>query len=81
MSARWDLEIVEQPGHIVGEVFVSNIAFDVGRPPVALHLDGDNFPRFGEFVDPIVPVARDRHERAVQQHHRLAAAVDLVIHF
>ena len=49
----WDLEIIEQPGHIVGEVFVSNIAFDVGRTPVALHFDRDHFPRFGKFADPV----------------------------
>ncbi len=47
---------------------------------MALHIDGDHFPRFGKLVDPIDPVARDRHERPVQQHHRLALAMDLVIH-
>ncbi|CAN5366291.1 hypothetical protein BH20ACI2_BH20ACI2_08500 [soil metagenome] len=30
-----DLGIIKQPGDIVGEVFISNIAFDVGRTPVA----------------------------------------------
>ena len=48
---------------------------------MALHFDGDHFPRLGKFADPLGPVARDGHERAVEQHHRLAAAVDFVIHF
>src|SRR5215204_6926184 len=77
----WDLEIIEQPGHIIGKVFISNIAFDVGRTPVTLHFDGDHFPRFGELVDPHTPVVRDRHERPMKQHYRLADAVDFVIHF
>ncbi len=42
----WDFEIIEQPGNIVGQVFISNIAVDVGCTPVALHLDGDHYPRF-----------------------------------
>ena len=53
----WDLEVIEHPGHIVGEVFIGKIAFDVGCTPVALHFDGDHFPRFGKFADPIIPVA------------------------
>ena len=61
-----DLEVVEQPGHIVGEILVSYIAFDVGRTPVTLHFDGDHFPRFGKFADPYTPVIRNRHERAVE---------------
>ena len=77
----WDLEIIEQRGHIVGEVFIADIAFDVGRAPVALHFDGDHFPRFGKFADPVrrsvtpwsCPVVCNCHERAVEQHHGLAA--------
>jgi hypothetical protein len=53
----WDLEIIEQLGHIVGKVFERQIAFDVGRTPVTLHFDGDHFPRFGKFAGPIIPVA------------------------
>ena len=75
-----DLQKIEQRGHIVGEVFVAEVAFDVGRAPVALHFDGNHFPRFGEFADPPGPVVRDGHERAVEQHHRVAASVDFVVH-
>ncbi len=42
-----DLEVIEQRGHIVGEVFKTEIAINVSRAPVALHLDGDHLPRFG----------------------------------
>src|SRR5215471_21523307 len=77
----WDFEVIEQPRHIVGEVFISKIAVDVGGTPVTLHFDGNHFPRFGELADPIIPVARNRHDRAVEQYHRLTAPVDLVIHF
>ena len=52
----WDLEVVEQRGHVVGEVVIAEIAFDVGRAPVALHFDGDHFPRLGKFADPLGPV-------------------------
>ena len=52
-----DLEIVEQPGNIVRQVFRGYIAFDVGRTPVALHFDGDHFPCFRKLIDPILPVA------------------------
>src|SRR6185369_4829570 len=77
----WDLEIIEQPCHIVGEVLEREIALDVGSTPVTLHFDGNHFPRFGKFADPHTPVVCNCHERAVKQHYRLAAAVDLVIHF
>ena len=50
-----DLEMIEQRGNIVGKIFSRNIAIDVGRSPVALHFDGNHFPRFGKLVDPIIP--------------------------
>src|SRR5258708_3502453 len=40
--------LLEQRRHIVGEVFVGDVAWDVRRAPVALHFDGNHFPRFGE---------------------------------
>ena len=76
-----DLEMIEQRGHVVGEVFVGDIAWDVRRAAVTLHFDGNDFPRFGELADPPGPVVGDGHERAVKQHHRFAAAVDFVVHF
>src|SRR6266508_1071166 len=76
-----DLEMIEQRRHIVGEVFLADVAFDVRRAPVALHFDGDHLPRLGEFGDPAGPVVGDGHERAVKQHHRIAASVDFVVHF
>src|SRR5438105_1084701 len=76
-----DLELLEQRRHIVGEVFVGDVAWDVRRASVALHFDGNHFPRFGELADPPGPVVGDGHERAVEQHHRFAAAVDFVVHF
>ena len=51
----WDLEIIEHRSHIVGEVFIAEIAIDVGRAPVALHFDGNHFSRFGKFADPVPP--------------------------
>jgi hypothetical protein len=60
-----NLEVIQQPGNIVCEVFICKIAFDVGRSPVALHFDGDHFSRFGEFPSEISPLVRDRHERTV----------------
>src|SRR5512145_1559507 len=79
--SAWDFEVIEQRGHIVGEVFKTEIAINFSRAPVALHLDGDHFPRLGEFADPAGPVVGDGHERAVEQYHRIAAAVDFVVHF
>src|SRR5205807_1454361 len=76
-----DIELLEQRRHIVGEVFVGDVAFAVRRAPVALHFDGNHFPRSGELVDPAGPIVGDGHERAVEQHHRFAAAVDFVVHF
>src|SRR5437660_1440976 len=76
-----DIELPEQRRHIVGEVFVGDVAWDVRRAPVALHFDGNHFPRFGELADPPGPVVGDGHERAVEQHYRFAAAVDFVVHF
>src|ERR1700758_3375551 len=76
----WYLQIIEQPGHIVGEIFVSNIAVDVGGTPMALHFHGDYSPRFGKFIDPIIPVARDCHKCSVEEHDRFATSVDLVVH-
>lgn len=76
-----DLEVIKQRDHIVGKILAADVAVDVRRAAVALHFDGDRFPRLGQFADPPVPVVGDGHERAVQQHHRLAAAVDLVVHF
>jgi hypothetical protein len=73
--------MIEQRRHIVGEVFLADVAFDVRRAPVALHFDGDHLPRLGEFGDPAGPVVGDGHERAVEQHHRIAASVDFVVHF
>ena len=52
----WDLQVVEQRGHIVGQVVVREIAARVGRTPVALHFDGDHFPRLGKFGYPLGPV-------------------------
>jgi len=46
-SALGIFEMIEQRGHIVGEVFIAEIAFDVGRAPVGLHFDGNDSPRFG----------------------------------
>ena len=76
-----DLEVIEQRRHIVGKVLAADVAFDVRRAAVALHFDGDHFPRFGKLADPPGPVVGDGHERAVEQHHRFAAAVDFVVHF
>ncbi len=73
--------MIEQRRHIVGEVFVGDVAWDVRRAPMALQFDGNHFPRFGELADPPSPVVGDGHERAVEQHHRFAAAVDFVVHF
>ncbi len=72
--------MIEQRRHIVGEVLVGDVACDVRRASVALHFDGNHFPRFGELADPPGPVAGDGHERAVEQYHRFAAAVDFVVH-
>jgi hypothetical protein len=52
----WDVEVIEQCSHIVGEVFIAEIAIDVSRAPVALHFDGNHVPRLGKFADPLDPV-------------------------
>jgi len=52
----WDLEVVEQRGHIVGEVIVGEVTARVSRAAMTLHFDGDHFPRFGKFTDPLGPV-------------------------
>src|SRR5262245_37958996 len=75
-----DLEVNEQCGYVVGEVFVGDISWDVSRAAVTLHFDGNDLPCFGELADPPGPIVGDGHERAVKQHHRFAAAVDLVVH-
>src|SRR5712691_1485906 len=77
----WDLEVIEQRRHIVGEVFVGDVAWDVRRAPMALQFDGNHFPRFGELADPPSPIVGDGHECAVEQHHGIAASVDFVVHF
>jgi hypothetical protein len=76
-----DFEVIEQRSHIVGDVFVTEFAIDVGGSPVPLHFDGNHFPRLGKFTDPLGPVVCNGHERAVEQHHRIAASVDFVVHF
>ena len=46
-----NFEIIEQRGNIVGEVFRTDIALDVGRAPVTLHFNGDHFARLRKFLD------------------------------
>jgi hypothetical protein len=54
----WDFEVVEQRRHIVGEIFIAEIASDVGRATVALQFDGNDFPGLGKFADPPDPLAQ-----------------------
>ena len=75
-----DLEDIEHSGDVVGQARVAELALDVGRAAVPLHLDGADLARLRELADPRRPVVRDRHERAVEQHERIAAAMDLVLH-
>jgi len=62
-------------------IFVTEIAFDAGRARVALHFDRNHFPRFGKFADTPGSIVGNGHERAVEQHHRIASSVDFVVHF
>ena len=77
---RGNLEIVEQCRDIVGQIFVAEIALDVGDSSMPLHLHGDDLPGFRELGNHLRPVGRDGHERAVQQDDGLALAVDFVVH-
>src|SRR5690606_7216 len=58
----FDLQMIEQRGSIVGKILKRNVAVDVGRPAVSLHLDGDNFVRLGKLIDKVFPLARYRHK-------------------
>src|SRR5690606_17548884 len=76
----WMLEIREQRRHVIGEVPAVEVAWNIRRPPVTRHFDGNDFPGPGKFLDPPVPVEGDRHERPVEQHDGFTAAVNFVIH-
>src|SRR5688572_2050475 len=41
-----DLQVIEQCGNVVGEAFITEIAIDVARSSMALHLDSDDFSGF-----------------------------------
>ena len=48
----FDLQEIEQRGDVVGEVRVAEVALDVGRATVALHLDCYHLARLRELTDP-----------------------------
>jgi len=71
----WDFEVIEQRRHIVGEIFVGDVACDVRRAPMALHFDGNHFPRFGELADPPGPRRSVQHrDGELVPKRRVAAA-------
>ena len=73
-------EVLEQRRDVVRQLLVGQRPIDVGRAPVALELDRNDLPRSRQNRDQLPEVALDRSVGSVQQHQRLAAAVDLVVH-
>src|SRR5262249_24063033 len=57
----WDLQIVEQGRYVVGEIFITEIAVDIGGATMALHFDCDNLPAFFKPRDRVRPIFYYRH--------------------
>ena len=67
-------------GGVVGHLLDAQRAVDVGGAPVGLHLKGDHLAGLGQPRQHASERGADGRKSAVQQHQRLAVAVDLVVH-
>ena len=72
-------ELPDQARHVVGHLLVGDLAVDVARAPVALHLGHDHLSVLRETLAQR-PEGLHDHVGAVEQHERRSRAVDLVVH-
>ena len=71
-------QVLDQGGDIVRHQPDAQGSIDVGRPPVALQVDGDDLPAVGE-RGKVGPEHLERAEAAMQQDERSARSSGLVI--
>jgi hypothetical protein len=76
-----DAQFVERLDHVVGEQVVVQGPVDIGRAAVALEVEADDPPIFGQRRDQHAERVVDRREGTMQQHQRHPAlAVAFVVH-
>ena len=75
------VELFEEFGDVVGVLFEGGGGFAVRGTAVRLTFEGDNFAGFGKQRHDAAETRLDRRASAVDEHQRLPAAVELVIHF
>ena len=67
-----DAEVVQQRGHVTGQVAQVDVPVDVGGAPVSLQLGGDHLAVGGQLGPDVAERQVDGHQPAVQQHERPA---------
>jgi hypothetical protein len=74
-----ETEVTQQGGRVLRHLFVAQRSVDIGGMTMSLLLDGDDLPVLRQRRQDRSPQV-DGAVRAVEQHERVTAAMDLVVH-